>query len=269
MRCIVAAVWPDVLGGGDSLRTIEPASQIPWRKSHIGAAPSTESGGAARLAAAARNAIDRLDAAQSAGIDPDVFVEVGECLFWLRALADHVDAKDDLVNGLRWPRDRIAHGQIVTAPTHWQYGKNNWANGCSGPERSGTISQHLWVSRPSVANRRDRRPGRQVGTVLRCRGRGPAGGSAICGPRSLRLQSEGLIHKVVTGAGRVGLRNPGALTGGTSALRPPGLRTYGGGYPFGGLLEGVPTVTGRPPDCALCVLTTCGSGLGGETRERF
>jgi hypothetical protein len=122
----------------------------------MSAAPSTGSGGAARHAAAARNAIDRLDAAQTVGIDPDVFVEVGECLFWLRALADHLNAKDDLVNGLWWPRDRIAHGQIVTAPTHWQYGTElgQWVLGAGA---LGTISQHLWVSRPSVANRRERR----------------------------------------------------------------------------------------------------------------
>ena len=130
----------------------------------MSAAPSTGSGGAARLAAAARNAIDRLDEVQSAGIDPDVFVEVGECLFWLIALADQLNAKDDLVNGLRWPRDRIAHGQIVTAPTHWHYGTElgRWVLGAGA---LGTISQHLWVSRPSVANRHERRQDAKWGPV--------------------------------------------------------------------------------------------------------
>jgi hypothetical protein len=122
----------------------------------MSALPSSGSGGADRLAAAARNAIDRLDAAQDAGSDPDVFVEIGECLFWLRALADHLNAKDDLVNGLRWPRDRIAHGQIVTAPTHWEYGTGlgQWVLG-AGP--LGAVSQHRWVARPSVGSRRERR----------------------------------------------------------------------------------------------------------------
>ena len=122
----------------------------------MSAAPTTGSSGAARLAAAARNVIDRLDAAQSAGIDPDVFVEVGECLFWLRALADHLDANDDLVNGLRWPRDRIAHGQIVTAPTRWEYG-TELGQRMLGAGMLGTMSQHLWVPRPAAANRRGRR----------------------------------------------------------------------------------------------------------------
>ena len=122
----------------------------------MSAAPRTGSGEAGRLVAAARNAIDRLDAAQSAGIDPDVFVEVGECLFWLRALADHLNADDALVNGLKWPRDRIAHGQIVTAPTHWEYG-TELGQRVLGAGTLGTMSQHLWVSRPAAANRRGRR----------------------------------------------------------------------------------------------------------------
>ena len=70
---------------GDGCR--KHASRAPEGNSHMSAALSIGFGGAARLAAAARNAIDRLDSAQSAGIDPDVFVEVGECLFWLIALA--------------------------------------------------------------------------------------------------------------------------------------------------------------------------------------
>jgi len=71
-------------------------------------------------------------------------------------LADHLGAKDDLLNGLRWPRDRIAHGQIVTAPTQWNYGTQlgRWV---LGESRLGTTSEHHWVSRPAPANRRERR----------------------------------------------------------------------------------------------------------------
>lgn len=122
----------------------------------MSAAPYTESGGSDRLVAAARNAIGRFDAAENFGNARDVFVEVGEALFWLRALADHLGAKDALIEGLRWPRDQIAHGQIVTAPTQWTNGTElgQWERGAG---KLGTTSQHRWVTRPTPANRHERR----------------------------------------------------------------------------------------------------------------
>jgi hypothetical protein len=71
----------------------------------------------ARLLRACDDAIDRLGAKERAGTDPDTFAELGEALFWLFALAE-ANGRDSqgLLLGIKWARNRIAHGVVMAAP---------------------------------------------------------------------------------------------------------------------------------------------------------
>lgn len=104
-----------------------------------------------RLVAACAAAIDRVAAQEAASIDPDPFQNLGEALFWLVALADERRRKrDPLILGLTWARDRITHGVLVSAPASWHYGSEP-GKLIPGLAVLGTISQHLWQARASVA----------------------------------------------------------------------------------------------------------------------
>ena len=103
-----------------------------------------------RLALACEAALERLAAKEAGGVDPDVFAEVGEALFWLIALADETGKRQvPLLNGLRWPRNRTAHGAIVTAPAEWHYGSEP-GRLILGRAVLGTISGHVWLERGKV-----------------------------------------------------------------------------------------------------------------------
>ena len=79
--------------------------------------------GSDRLAAAFAGAFRRLDAAAEKGPPDDVFVDLGEALFWLYAFAEaNGRAKEPVVLAMRWARDQIAHGLIVVAPVAWDDG---------------------------------------------------------------------------------------------------------------------------------------------------
>jgi hypothetical protein len=102
-----------------------------------------------RLGNACRAAIDRLEAKEAAGIHPDTFQELGEALFWLIALADERRRKTPLLHGLRWARNEIAHGFVVDAPVHWQYGAE-LGRLVLGRAQLGATSGHVWLPRSRI-----------------------------------------------------------------------------------------------------------------------
>lgn len=77
-----------------------------------------------RLRRACMAAIDRYAGKESEGIDPDTFADLGESLFWLVALAQAKDChrSTDLLLGLTWARNGIAHGALLTEQVEWHYG---------------------------------------------------------------------------------------------------------------------------------------------------
>jgi hypothetical protein len=106
-----------------------------------------------RLRQACLAAIERCAAIESEGIDPDTFAELGESLFWLVALAEATGRhKTELLGGLRWARNRIAHGVVLTA-VEWHYGTDlgRWVLG-SG--ELGTSSGHEWLPRDAIVTLR-------------------------------------------------------------------------------------------------------------------
>lgn len=69
---------------------------------------------AGRLADACEAAIERIEARTAARTD--VFAELGEALFWLTALtAERNRSGIPLLSGLKWARNRVAHGAIIAA----------------------------------------------------------------------------------------------------------------------------------------------------------
>lgn len=113
-------------------------------------APATgRPSGTDRLATACEGAISRLAAQEAAGIDPDTFAELGEALFWLIALADANGRSAPLLDGLRWARNRIAHGVVVVAPVEWHHGAEA-GRLVPGKAVLGTTSGHEWAARSTV-----------------------------------------------------------------------------------------------------------------------
>ena len=113
--------------------------------------------GVDRLRLACLAAIERCAAKEDEGIDPDTFAELGESLFWLIALAEARGRhKTELLQGLGWARDRIAHGVMLTAPLDWHYGTElgKWA---MGRGELGTSSGHKWRTRGSISTSRTQR----------------------------------------------------------------------------------------------------------------
>ncbi len=114
------------------------------------------SAGSDRLAAAFVAAFRRLEAIAAKGPPDDVFVDLGETLFWLCAFAEaNGRGKEPPVLAMRWARDHIAHGLIVVAPVRWDDG--------SGlvrmfPSRRG----YAWKARATVPPLRQPRSTSQV-----------------------------------------------------------------------------------------------------------
>jgi hypothetical protein len=103
-----------------------------------------------RLEQACTAAIERVAANEAAGIDPDIFAELGEALYWLTALAEANGRKTlPLLTGLRWARNRITHGVVVTAPVQWHYGAE-LGRLALGMAQLGTTSGHEWLPRTQV-----------------------------------------------------------------------------------------------------------------------
>jgi hypothetical protein len=104
-----------------------------------------------RLRAACAAALDRLAGTEARGVDPDIFPELGEALFWLAALQDAKDRpKDALLLGLRWARNRITHGALVSAaPTEWNCGSEP-GRAVTGRAGLGTSSGHVFLPRDQV-----------------------------------------------------------------------------------------------------------------------
>ncbi len=79
----------------------------------------------------------------------DLFAELGETLFWLSALTDHHDLQaEPLLSGMKWARNRVTHGVIVSAPV--RYSPGGFFVGPGGSEvgpGGGTIGPgtHRWL----------------------------------------------------------------------------------------------------------------------------
>jgi hypothetical protein len=119
-----------------------------------GAAPRlTESEGSLsgtdRLERACEAALGRLVVKEREGTDPDIFNELGEALFWLRALAEANRRSDPVLDGLRWARNRVAHGLLLTAPTAWTYG-SELGRMVLGQSMLGTTSGSRWLARSEI-----------------------------------------------------------------------------------------------------------------------
>jgi hypothetical protein len=111
-----------------------------------------------RLRLACLAAIKRCAAKEGESLDPDVFAELGESLFWLLALGEATgrDRKTELLQGLGWARDRIAHGVLLTAPVRWHHGTDigRWI---LGQGVLGTTSGHEWLTRDAIETSRTQR----------------------------------------------------------------------------------------------------------------
>jgi hypothetical protein len=112
-----------------------------------------------RLRLACLAAIERCAAKDDEGIDPDTFAELGESLFWVLALAEATGRhkKTELLQGLRWARNRIAHGVLLTAPVRWHYGTElgRWVLDRGA---LGTTSGHEWLTRDAIETSRTQKP---------------------------------------------------------------------------------------------------------------
>jgi hypothetical protein len=104
-----------------------------------------------RLRQACLAAIERCAAKENEGIDPDTFAELGESLFWLIALAQATGKhkKTELLRGVGWARNRIAHGVLLTAPVEWHYG-TDLPRLVLGRGVLGTRSGHKWMPRDAI-----------------------------------------------------------------------------------------------------------------------
>lgn len=112
---------------------------------------------ARRLVVATDIAILRYRTKERRAIAPDVFAELGEALFWRCALAEVVGAnREPVVLGLRWARNRVAHGIVLTAPTAWKYGAEP-GRLVLGRAVPGATSGHAWLAREAVPTERTAR----------------------------------------------------------------------------------------------------------------
>lgn len=106
---------------------------------------------AQRLRRAYMAAIDRYAAKETEGIDPDTFEELGESLFWLIAFAEAKGChrSTDLLLGLTWARNGVAHGELLTEQVEWHYGTelDRWV---VGRGVLGTQSRHEWLKRDLI-----------------------------------------------------------------------------------------------------------------------
>jgi hypothetical protein len=103
-----------------------------------------------RLERAYEAALGRLIVKEREGTDPDIFNELGEALFWLRALVEANRRSAPVLDGLRWARNRIAHGLRLTAPTAWTYG-SELGRMVLGQSMLGTASESRWLARSEIA----------------------------------------------------------------------------------------------------------------------
>lgn len=104
----------------------------------------------ARLADACEAAIERVAAKTAARLD--VFAELGEALFWLTALTEENGRSGvPLLSGLKWARNRVAHGVIVAAPVR-RAGLLVGPGGDHVGPGGGTVgpSGHLWLKARDV-----------------------------------------------------------------------------------------------------------------------
>lgn len=98
-----------------------------------------------RLQTACASAVDRL----RGGGDP--FAPLGETLFWLITLAEASrDSTLPVIQGLKWARNRITHGALVTAPIETVPGAEP-GRLVLGRSRLGTVTTHLWLPRSKVS----------------------------------------------------------------------------------------------------------------------
>lgn len=88
---------------------------------------------------------------------PDIFPELGAALFWLYALDQAMDGtKDDVVLGLAWARDCMAHGVTVTAPAKWRKATATRVRGRDaafvvGSSRVKSLTGHAWLTSEVIA----------------------------------------------------------------------------------------------------------------------
>jgi hypothetical protein len=114
--------------------------------------------GSDRLAAAFSSALRRLESAAGKGPAEDIFVDLGETLFWLHAFAEANDrGGEPTVLAMRWARDHIAHGLIVVAPVTWHDGSGLTR---MMPARRG----YGWLARSAIPAHRQSRGKRQIAT---------------------------------------------------------------------------------------------------------
>lgn len=119
------------------------------------AAPSR----ASRLEDAALAAIERVAALDPSATSEDLFAPLGEALYWLTALMDEThsgppEEREPLLSGLRWARNQVTHGAIVSAPVtiHGRFtvGRSRL--------RGGDVlggSGHSWVIAEAIPTRPD------------------------------------------------------------------------------------------------------------------
>lgn len=100
--------------------------------------------------AACESAYSRLTAADHAGPEQDPYQSVGEALFWLYALAEERERlADQLILGLAWARDCIAHGLLVAAPTQHS-GAGTYGGSTYGGGPYGGWTELTWLPRDQI-----------------------------------------------------------------------------------------------------------------------
>lgn len=135
---------------------------------------------AERLRLACLAAIERCAAKEREDVNPDIFADLGESLFWLLALAEaNGRQKRELLRALGWARNRIAHGVLPVAPVAWRYGTElgKWV---LDRGMLGVSSAHEWLLRDKIVTSRTQKQdfvgegaydrhlaGQEVLTVLR------------------------------------------------------------------------------------------------------
>lgn len=107
------------------------------------------------LHAACLAAIER---AAAGGPDPSRFASVGESLFWLVALAEAKGKHKTpgLILGLRWARNRIAHGVLMVEPAQYLRPFTMGLSHVGGPDVLG--GGYLWRGRAALVFSRQQQP---------------------------------------------------------------------------------------------------------------
>ena len=136
-------------------------------------APEVKAQRASVLARAADGAVGRLQTAPHLGDgNPDIFATVGECLFWLVALADSLPRGDarrdaDLILGLTLARNTVAHGEDATSATRLDLSRSGILGaGLLGTMVIGSPDELVWLPRDQIGYRTrggKREPDRQRG----------------------------------------------------------------------------------------------------------